>query len=692
MLQVLFGLGAVIFVHELGHFLVAKACGVKCEKFYVGFDAFDIKVGDRVLVPRSLLKKQIGETEYGIGLLPFGGYVKMLGQDDNPGNMEEENLRARGQIDEDGNVIMGQAEAAGLRDKSQLDPRSFKAKSVIQRMAIISAGVVFNLIFAVLFAMLAFKSGVDYTPAYIGNVMGGGPAWENNLVGAEVRRINGQEINDDVYFRFIDMAQEIVFNGEDQPLEFEVIREGETETTVAQMLPRKGLNRDMMDFPMIGISPRSIPKIGADGVIDGNTAASATEPLKKGDIVKSVNGYQTDSDMQLRYVLNRDAHLDVEFEIERNVGTEDEPKLETLTSKIKPNPLRFVGFGVKWLPVTAIQKDSPASAAGVQVGDEIIKLDGQEPGNLLTFDRRVVKRFREDAREVDLEIKRGDESMTLKIKPRVPQLFTSYGPDQPIALDSLGVAVGISEKIDLIEPSGPAAVAGFLAGDTLKSVQYKLVEDDVTKSIYEELNDKTVNFIDDKTTWAEVHNVLQMLGPKTQLDFVVDRNGKEESLTLKTEASDELFLATRGIFLTRMQKHYKSKSWSDAFRLGYTQVWEDTKRVGKFLGKLVQGKVSPKNLGGPGTNALAATSEASQGTGRLLLFLTLLSANLAIVNFLPIPILDGGHMLFLAYEGLFRRPVSERVQILLTWGGLIFILGLMMFVVAMDIGRISSLM
>ena len=60
MAQVILGLGFVIFVHELGHFLAAKSCGVKCEKFYVGFDAFDIKIGDRVIIPKSLVKWQWG--------------------------------------------------------------------------------------------------------------------------------------------------------------------------------------------------------------------------------------------------------------------------------------------------------------------------------------------------------------------------------------------------------------------------------------------------------------------------------------------------------------------------------------------------------------------------------------------------------------------------------------------------------
>ena len=93
-LKVAIGLGLVIFVHELGHFLVAKACGVKCEKFYVGFDAPMPKIGPWQ-IPSKIVHFQYGETEYGIGIIPLGGYVKMLGQDDNPANQAAENERMR---------------------------------------------------------------------------------------------------------------------------------------------------------------------------------------------------------------------------------------------------------------------------------------------------------------------------------------------------------------------------------------------------------------------------------------------------------------------------------------------------------------------------------------------------------------------------------------------------------------------
>jgi regulator of sigma E protease len=84
-----------------------------------------------------------------------------------------------------------------------------------------------------------------------------------------------------------------------------------------------------------------------------------------------------------------------------------------------------------------------------------------------------------------------------------------------------------------------------------------------------------------------------------------------------------------------------------------------------------------------------ALMQARLGFGNLLIFLTLLSANLAVINFLPIPVLDGGHMVLLLYEGIRGKPADERVQEILTWIGLIFILSLMIFVFGLDLGWIS---
>ena len=166
-LKVLIGLGLVIFVHELGHFLVAKLCGVKCEKFYVGFDV-PIRLGP-LRLPRTLGKVQWGETEYGIGIIPLGGYVKMLGQDDNPANARKEAERIRVQKPETGRDETSDDSKSPQDDGDLvLDPRSYPAKSVPQRMAIISAGVIMNLIFAIIFAAIAYRVGVKHDPCEIG--------------------------------------------------------------------------------------------------------------------------------------------------------------------------------------------------------------------------------------------------------------------------------------------------------------------------------------------------------------------------------------------------------------------------------------------------------------------------------------------------------------------------------------------
>ena len=233
---------------------MAKACGVKCEKFYVGFDV-PVKIFGVQILPAALFRKQIGETEYGIGMIPFGGYVKMLGQDDNPNNIQTEIERSRGESENDGEV-----EKAGFVDRNELDPRSYRAKSVPQRMAIISAGVIFNLIFAVILAAVAFKMGVDYDPAAIGSVDAGGPAWEHNLAGVKLLRVGDEPVNEDRYFTWADMAQEIVFSADEGPVEFEVIRIDSDKPEIVNTIPRKGIRRDAPDLPLLGYRPRCFPK------------------------------------------------------------------------------------------------------------------------------------------------------------------------------------------------------------------------------------------------------------------------------------------------------------------------------------------------------------------------------------------------------------------------------------------------
>ena len=126
-LWVALALGILVFVHELGHFLAARLFGMRVDAFSLGF-------------PPNVLKKQVGQTEYRLGAVPLGGYVKIAGMVDE--SMDVEGLESEPQPDE------------------------YRSKPVWQRIVVISAGVVFNIILAaVIYSALAFGYGQSYTPA-----------------------------------------------------------------------------------------------------------------------------------------------------------------------------------------------------------------------------------------------------------------------------------------------------------------------------------------------------------------------------------------------------------------------------------------------------------------------------------------------------------------------------------------------
>ena len=135
-LEFIIGLGVIVFVHELGHFMVAKWVGIKVEQFAFGFG-------------KRLCGFVVGETDYRINLIPLGGYVKMLGQED----------------------------FKPLKEGDKPDPRAFDQKSVGARFAVISAGVIMNVILAgVLFVIVAMV-GMESPAPVIASVVPGTPAY-----------------------------------------------------------------------------------------------------------------------------------------------------------------------------------------------------------------------------------------------------------------------------------------------------------------------------------------------------------------------------------------------------------------------------------------------------------------------------------------------------------------------------------
>ena len=153
----IFIFGLIVFIHELGHFLAAKSVGVRVEKFYVGFNIFGLG-----------LKKIYKGTEYGIGLLPLGGYCKMAGM-----------------VDESLDTII------------EHKPDEFSSKNIFEKLWILSAGVIMNFLLAILlfFLVFYFKGILDSSPT-VGEIIEGKPAYYAGIMpGAKIQKISDSDIS-----------------------------------------------------------------------------------------------------------------------------------------------------------------------------------------------------------------------------------------------------------------------------------------------------------------------------------------------------------------------------------------------------------------------------------------------------------------------------------------------------------------
>jgi regulator of sigma E protease len=655
-LQVAGGLGFVIFVHELGHFLVAKACGVKCEKFYLGFDVGGLK----------LCSFKWGETEYGIGALPLGGYVKMLGQDDNPAAAAAEAERARLSGDLPPEPVAG--------PHPQWDPRSYPAQSVPERMAIISAGVIMNVIFAVLMAAWAYGLGVKEMTCMISSVRPGGAAWRSGLrTGDEIVAIGNRQ--DPI---FSDLLHGITVGSVKQGIDLTVRRPADGSTRTVRLKPDTDLGK-----PTIGVTSPFSTTLPNDiaGVLAG-AAARAQPPLVAGDRIKAVDGQAVDGYAALIAALARAESRPVTLTVERSGGPQ--APAGTVAVELPPQRRLQTGMAMTPLAIKDVQEGSPAAAAGIQPGDRLLGIDGGGVGDPLALDDRL---RRLAGTTVKLTIGReGAADRTVEVQPREVTWRddSTSGIGSPTSIASLGVALPVDAVVAAVDADGPAARAGIVPGDRIVKAWLLTPEAIAAKE-----QGAPVKFSAREPNWPGVMGILQDLPAGTTMRLeVAGAGGDSRTVDLVPAEAADQFVFDRGLVFEPVYRIVRANSIPAALGKGLRKAGEDLSLVYGFLGKLWNRQISARLLGGPIEIAKQAGRSASEGFSRLLLFLTMLSANLAVVNFLPIPVLDGGHMVFLVYELLRGKPPSEGVVAILSYIGLALLLTLMMFVFGLDLGLI----
>ncbi|GAA3535197.1 sigma E protease regulator RseP [Zobellella aerophila] len=291
-----------------------------------------------------------------------------------------------------------------------------------------------------------------------------------------------------------------------------------------------------------------------------------------------------------------------------------------------------------------VQPDSPAAMGGLAPGMEIVAIDGRGVRTWEEVNFALIGRLGEQ--ETHFEVRAQDSARIDAYT--IPLADWQFDPEQSSPITALGlVPVGPKATLTIAEvvADGPGDEAGLLAGDTVLTVNGEAL-----------------------TGWPDFVATVQA-SPEIPLELMLARSGQRLSLMLTPERreSREQVIGFAGLApeVEPVAEQYRfdlSYGPLAAIWAGAERTWALTELTFQMIGKLLTGIVSVDNLSGPISIAKGAGASADFGLVYFLSFLALVSVNLGIINLLPLPVLDGGHLLFFLVEAVTGRPVPEKVQ------------------------------
>ncbi len=299
-----------------------------------------------------------------------------------------------------------------------------------------------------------------------------------------------------------------------------------------------------------------------------------------------------------------------------------------------------------------IAPDSPAAVSELQRNDRVVAVDGEPVDTWAQFNLRVLI---SGGQRMDLTVERDGAQQVISATPE------RVGPN---SVGFLGVIASFDPVIFEVFPDTPAERAGLQPGD-------RFVEaDNVPVSVWSDLT------------------LLVRDRPEEPTDFVVDRDGARVALSITPEAltdpQGDIF-GSLGVAreLPRVLQRY---AFVGAMGRSAGEIRRQTALVGEILGRLFTGRMSVRTLSGP--IEIARYSGAAARTGdpfMLLYFMGVVSLQLGLLNLLPIPVLDGGHIAVLAFEGITRHDLSLQVKENMMKVGVVLLVALMLVVITFDI-------
>ncbi len=604
-LLVVFGIGLVIFVHELGHYLAARLCRVRVETFSLGFG------------PR-LIARRIGQTVYQVALIPLGGFCRMAGEE---------------------------RRADGLPPEADELP----AKSVGQRFFIYSGGVLMNVLFGLAVFPVLFHVGVPFSRPIIGKTLPGGAAWHARIPeGAEV-----VSVNDNPVFEFLHIPTEVALGDPERAVL--VVRDARTRVeSTYTIVPERDAEEGIVT---IGVAPAF--ERDADGriVLEVDELSSAYRAgLRDGDRLVDVVGappglgpfeqieLEVRGDRPLRLRVANDGGIR-EVAIPPELGKLGPPRIGIIS------PLNYVAD---------VRASALTEAVGLLPEDRLLFVGDRLIRSLGDFTGALVEQAAEKA-PLELTVRREDRELVLGGPVLDESEALAFADDVALTYDAASTEV-------VVQDGEPAARAGIRNGD-------RIVEIDGTET----------------KTWEDVTELVKRAGREKRAARLrvarVRVAGSPPEYLVVEVAPEARRLASYGISLRQAEYVYRSKSIPSAIGFGAYCSWKFLEDSWLTLKRMLTRDVSPKNVGGIITISAVSYSLTESGWVKLFFFLCLVSINLAFLNVLPIPVLDGGHLFFLIVEKLKGSPVSNRVLGYSQMVGVVLLLSLMVYVTYNDIVR-----
>ena len=365
-------LGLLIFVHELGHFSVAKFFGVRVETFSIGFG-------------KKIWERTKGDTTYCLSLIPFGGYVKMYGDDPTADIPESEKQY------------------------------SFLHKSVWQRIGVVLAGPLMNFFFAILVFALIALVGEAKPIAKVGEIQPGTAAHIMGLqAGDEILKVNGKSVS------LMEEVQSLVEKNANAKITMTIKRHGseqEMELQGETLIVENPniLSTEKMVGSLEGL--QFMPTASMVG-IDQPDSIAAQKGLATGSLITEVDGVKLQRWYELEYLMNKaiseNKSFTLKFKVDQNA---EEQSVQLNAQEDAFKNLKEFGIHPLDLFVGSVVDESAAKAAGLQKNDHITAIDGNEISHWSELVNRV-RAYEEDKKPLALKVVRAGEELNMEMSPK----------------------------------------------------------------------------------------------------------------------------------------------------------------------------------------------------------------------------------------------------------------------------------